>query len=64
MIGQKYYLLICARADTVVARFGADKEKLLAHLMCVVKEVPYENWGFRGTPLTPESVNEDVGISE
>ena len=52
-----------AIADIAVARFGADKEKLLDHLMCIVEEVPYENWGFRGIPLTPESVKEDSGIS-
>ena len=50
-------------ADIIVAQHGADKEKLLAHLMCIVEEVPYENWGFRGVPLTPKSAKEDSGIS-
>ena len=52
-----------AVANIIVAQFGADKEKVLDHLMCIVEEVPYENWGFRGVPLTPESAKEDSGIS-
>ena len=51
-------------ADIVVARFGADKEKVLAHTWCIVEEVPYESWGVGGVPLTPESAREDSGISE
>ncbi len=51
-------------ADLVVARFGADKEKVLAHLMCIIEEVPFESWGLRGVPSTSESVREDLGISE
>ena len=53
-----------AVTDIIVARFGADKEKLLAKLNCILEEVPHENWGYRGVPLTSESVNEYLGISE
>ena len=53
-----------AVADIVVDQFGADKEKVLSHLMCIVEEVPFENWGLRGVPLTRESVKEDLGIGK
>jgi len=53
-----------AVADIVLARFGGEKEKVLAHTWCIVEEVPFESWGVRGVPLTSESVREDLGISE
>ncbi|GAH16153.1 unnamed protein product, partial [marine sediment metagenome] len=49
-------------ADIIVARFGADKEKVLSHLVCILEEVPYDSWGYRGVPVTQESVREYLGI--
>jgi len=51
-------------ADIEVEFLGANKEKVLSRLWCVVEEVPYENWGSRGVSLTPEKLKENLGISE
>ena len=53
-----------AVADVVVDFSGADKEKVLAHTTCIVEEIPFENWGRNGAPLTPEIVNKMLGIGE
>ena len=52
-----------AVADTIV-EMGFDKEKVLAHLWCIVEEVPFENWGVGGTPVTPERLKEALGFKE
>ena len=53
-----------AVADVEVEFLGANKEKVLSRLWCIVEEVPYENWGSRGLPLTPEKLKENLGIIE
>ena len=53
-----------AVADVEVEVLGADKEKLLAHIWCIVEEVPSENWGVGGVAVTPEMLKESLGISE
>ena len=52
-----------AVADTIV-EMGFDKEKVLAHLWCIVEEVPFENWGVGRTPVTPERLKEALGFKE
>jgi len=51
-------------ADVIVEDSGADRAKVLAHTTVIVEEIPAENWGNNGVPLTVESVKELVGISE
>jgi len=53
-----------AVVDVIVEDSGADREKVLANTTCIVEEVPVENWGAGGVPLTVESVKELIGISE
>jgi 4-oxalocrotonate tautomerase family enzyme len=53
-----------AVADVIVEGMGADKEKVLAHTWCVVEEVPFDNWGLGGVPLTLEILKEALGVGE
>jgi 4-oxalocrotonate tautomerase len=53
-----------AVADVEVEFLGADKEKLLPYVWCIVEEVDSENWGVGGVPVTPEMLKEALGISE
>ena len=53
-----------AVVDVEVEVLGADKEKLLAHTWCIVEEVPSENWGVGGVPVTPEMLKESLGIGD
>ena len=41
-----------AVADVLVEDSGADREKLLASTWCIIEEIPFENWGLSGVPLT------------
>ena len=49
-----------AVADVLVEDSGADREKLLASTWCVIEEVPFENWGVSGVPLTLERTKEII----
>jgi len=53
-----------AVADVEVEFLGADKEKLLPYIWCIVEEVDSENWGVGGVAVTPEMLKEALGISE
>jgi 4-oxalocrotonate tautomerase family enzyme len=53
-----------AVADVIVEATGADREKVLAHLWCVVEEVPFDNWGVGGVPVTLDMLKEALGIPE
>jgi len=53
-----------AVADVEVEFLGADKEKLLPYIWCIVEEIESENWGVGGVPVTPEMLKEALGISE
>jgi len=53
-----------AIADVEVEFLGADKEKLLPNIWCIVEEVESENWGVGGVPVTPEMLKEALGIGE
>ena len=51
-----------AAVDVIAEAVGADKEKLMAHMWCVVEEVPLENWGVGGVPVNIEMLKEALGI--
>lgn len=53
-----------AVADVIVEETGADREKVLALTTVIVEEIPSENWGKGGVRLTPESIEEALGINE
>jgi len=49
-----------AAADVLVEDSGADREKLLASTWCVIEEIPFENWGLSGLPLTLKRTKEII----
>lgn len=53
-----------AAVDVIAEYTGFDKEKLLAHMTCIVEEVPLENWGYSGVPVTKEMLKEVLGTGE
>ena len=52
-----------AVADVIVEDCGADKEKVLPQIWCVIEEIPFENWGIGGVTYTLEILKESIGIS-
>ena len=53
-----------AVVDVIVEYTGFDKEKLMAHMWCVIEEVPFDNWGVGGVPITKEMLDEVLGPGE
>ena len=51
-------------ADVLADASGANREKVLANLWCVVREIPFESWGVGGVQVTPAMLKEVVELSE
>ena len=46
-----------SRVTEIVAEIEArpaSRENLQPHTWCVIEEIPFENWGIGGNPVTPE----------
>lgn len=46
-----------SRVSEIVAEIEArpaKKDNLVRHTWCHIEELPFENWGIGGNPLTPE----------
>ncbi len=41
-----------AAVDVIAEATGEDKEKVLAKTWCIIEEIPSENWGVNGVPVT------------
>ena len=50
-----------AVAEVVAEGLGTDKEKVLAHLWCVIEEVELENWGSGGRQVNSEMLKAAFG---
>jgi len=53
-----------AVADVLADTSGANREKVLANLWCVVEEIPFDSWGVGGVQASRAMLKEVVELGE